>query len=188
LPAAEAHAKSLGFKFATRTGMRNSYHDWVSIIKKRDANTKKLVTEQSVITTSGKKEHTKKQQVYELAEFIENYKNNDSYQTQRVVSSITCKYVHEAEIFISAQLEVWPCCFLWDSTFKNRDQITDKLSKYTNGWNSVKDQDIDAVLSHDWFSEVLEQSWNPAHAQHLSRCILTCAHNKAYHNEITIKQ
>jgi MoaA/NifB/PqqE/SkfB family radical SAM enzyme len=35
LPLAEKRAKELNFKFATRTGMRNSFNDWVAQIRKK---------------------------------------------------------------------------------------------------------------------------------------------------------
>jgi MoaA/NifB/PqqE/SkfB family radical SAM enzyme len=71
--AAREHAKRLGLRFATRTGMRNSYQDWVAQIKKKDAVQRKVVTEEKTITTTGAKEHSKKEQVKELDKFIESY-------------------------------------------------------------------------------------------------------------------
>lgn len=177
LDAARSHAKNLGFKFATRTGMRNSYHDWVAQIGKKNK------IKEQVITTTGKKEHSKKEKVYELDKFISN-ENKDEEETKNILQSMKCKLIHEGEIFISAKQELWPCCFLWDSAFKNKENILEKLSEYQTGWNSVKNQSIDEVLSHPWFDKILGESWNPAHNKHLTRCIRTCAYDKAYHNEI----
>ena len=81
---------------------------------------------------------------------------------------------------------MWPCCFLWDSAFKNKENILNKLSEYQTGWNSLKTNSIDTVLQHPWFSKILGESWNPNHEKHLPRCIKTCAYHKAYHNEINI--
>lgn len=204
LALAEDHAKRLGFKFATRTGMRNSMHDWVAVVRKKDGVTKQVVKQEVVITTTGDKEHSKKEQVKELQQFIETYKapdipvlENEETWSQRVideqakkneiVDSIVCKLVHEGEIFIAADQTLWPCCFLWDSYFKNKEDIRTKLSEYTTGWNSLKDKTIDEVLQNKWFSETLELSWDPAHNQHLARCIKTCGYKKAYQNEIKFK-
>lgn len=177
---AKGFAKKLGFKFATRTGMRNSYYDWLSVIQKKN------VVKEQIITTTGKKEHSKKDQVKKLDNFIAN-ENKTELETNEILKSISCKLVHEGEIFISSQLELWPCCFLWDSAFKNKENILEKLNDYYPGWNSLETRGIEDVLKHPWFDKILQESWNPAHSKHLSRCIRTCAYNKAYHNEIKIE-
>jgi MoaA/NifB/PqqE/SkfB family radical SAM enzyme len=176
LEAAREHAKRLGFTFATRTGMRNSYHDWVALIGKKNQQEKK------VITTTGKKEHSKKAQVEQLDKIILENKVDE-----KIINTIKCKLIHEGEIFISAKQELWPCCFLWDSAFKNKENILDKLSEYSTGWNSLKTNSIEDVLVHPWFDKVLSDSWDPTHSKHITRCIRTCAYNKAYQNEIQVE-
>jgi hypothetical protein len=176
LDAAREHAKRLGFEFATRTGMRNSYHDWVALIGKKNQQEKK------VITTTGKKEHSKKAQIQKLDKIIKANKVD-----KKIIQTVKCKLIHEGEIFISAKQELWPCCFLWDSAFKNKENILDKLSEYQTGWNSLKTNSIEEVLVHPWFDKVLGDSWDPAHNKHLTRCIRTCAYNKAYQNEINVE-
>lgn len=182
LSLAEDHARKLGFKFATRTGMRNSIHDWVAVVRKKQQG--KVIKEEVVITTTGEKEHSKKEQVIELQKFIEKPVDD---KKQEILDSIVCKLIHEDEIFIAANQTLWPCCFLWDSYFKNKENIKDKLSEYGNDWNSLKTNSIDDVLQNSWFSEVLALSWDPAHNKHLDRCIRTCAYKKAYQNEIKFK-
>lgn len=185
LETARAHSKKLGFDFATRTGMRNSYHDWVAKIKKKDEQ-KKIVTEEKVITTSGKKEHSKVEKVKELDVFIEKAQSGHvtKEEEQSVLRTIKCKLIHQGEIYISSKQTMWPCCFLFDSTVWNRDNIKQKLSDYGNGWNSLKDKSVDDILTHPWFDAILEESWNSNHEKHLPRCVKTCGHMQAYHNEI----
>jgi organic radical activating enzyme len=186
---AEETAKELGLRFATRTGMRNSYHDWVATIKRKDQVAKKIVSEKKIITTTGKKEHSKVQQVNDLVQFTKDIKKSQigEHRIDKIISTIECKFIHEAEIFIGSDLSLWPCCFLYDSAFKNKENINDKLKKYGIHWNSLVDKSINEVLDHEWFAKSLYQSWYPSHKQHLSRCITTCAYNKAYHNEIKYK-
>ncbi len=187
LDAAYNRAKELGFTFSTRTGMRNSYNEWMSNIQKRDKATKKINTENYIITTTGKKEHSKIKEIEELDKFIESSstKQLSEEQIKEVTDTIVCKFVHEGEIFIASNLTVWPCCFLWDSTIRNKDGILDKLNSFDLNWNSLIYYNIDEIISHPWYTEVLESSWNPYHNKHVSRCIRTCAKNKAYHNEFT---
>lgn len=183
LEEAKNHAKNLGFNFATRTGMRNSYHDWLAIIKKKENN--ELKKEIKIITTTGDKEHSKKQEVQELDKFIDDYqkKKVSSIEKDEILKSIICKFVHEGEIFIASDLTVWPCCFLWDSAFKNKENILEKLSKFSEGWNSLLVHSLDEIINHPWYKSLLIESWNPENDLHLTRCVKTCAKNKAYHNE-----
>lgn len=173
-------ADSFGFRFATRTGMRNSYHNWVAQVGKK--NTKQEV----VITTTGSKEHSKKAVVQELDRFISS-DNKTKEKTEEIISSIDCKFYHGKEIFIAANSTLWPCCFLWDSAFKNKEQIIDKYSAFPKDWNNLKMHSIDEILNTEYYQQVLKDSWDPNHNLHISRCIRTCAKNRAYHNEINFK-
>ena len=187
--AAKIRAEELDFRFATRTGMRNTFHDWVAKIKKKDHEKKKVVTEEKVITTTGAKAHSKIEQVKELDQFIQTYqeepKSVDENKIREVVDSISCKFYHDKEIFVSANSTLWPCCFLWDSAFKNKDGILDKYSSFPNGWNDLNQHSIETVLNTEYYRQTLADSFDPRHNQHISRCIRTCAKNRAYHNEIT---
>ena len=183
LDTAKSHAEQLGFNFATRTGMRNSYQDWIATIARKE--NKKIVKEKKIITTT-KKEHSKVDVVKELDKFINDYKtkNVDKEKTQEIINTVVCKYIHESEIFIASDQTMWPCCFLWDSAFKNKEGIVDKLGKFEPNWNSLKHHSIQEIQQHPWFQSLLAASWNPEHPLHFSRCIRSCAKNKAYHNEI----
>ena len=190
LETAREHANQLGLKFATRTGMKNSYSDWIAQIRKKDKDQRKIVIEERVITTTGKKEHTKVDQIKKLDAFIEEYTTKsyiDNDKKDAIINSIKCKWIHEGEIFISADLKVWPCCFLWAEYFKNSDNIVKKLSSYGDTWNSLRHYSLEEILTHPWYKEVLALSWEPEHNQHLKRCVRTCALNKAYHNEINFE-
>lgn len=226
LEIAKEHALRLGFTFAIRTGMRNSYHDWVSIIKKRNQKTKKLEDNIQVITTTGAKEHAAKEEVFKIDEVIKKFnkivlnqpeitkqpltkikiqENKDTAsevlptpvlettqqklaaeELRKITSTITCKYVHEGELFIASNLTLWPCCFLWDSWFANKDNIRLKFAKYDSDWNSLSKYSIAEILAHPWYEEILALSWDPTHSQHINRCVLTCSLKKAYQNKIEV--
>ena len=184
LDTAKEHAQKLGFRFATRTGMRNSYNSWIATLKKKQEQ--HLVEKKYVITTSGTKEHSKKEQVAQLENFIRKakFEEVDKAQVDEIVNSIVCKYIHEGEIFIANNLTMWPCCFLWDSAFKNSENIIEKLEIFEPNWNSLKHHSIAEIQQHPWFQEMLTARWDPSHKLPFSRCIRSCAKNKAYHNEI----
>lgn len=174
---AKQFAQQLGFKFATRTGMRNSYHDWIAQIGKKNNKVKQI------ITTTGVKQHSKVAVVKKLDQFIQD-KNKSQEQTKQIVDSIDCKYYHGNEIYIGADATLWPCCFLYDSNFNNRDGIKEKYSVYPKDWNNLNMHTIDQILSTDYYKQTLKDSWDPQHNLHISRCIRTCAKNRAYQNEI----
>lgn len=200
LEAAQQNATRLGFNFATRTGIRNTVNDWVAKLPKRDSSTNKMIKEDFVITTSIDKAHSKIDQVKELQQFINTYSSsndiisiidkstgnmvNDEQTRNRIINSIVCKFIHEGEIFIASDLTMWPCCFLWQLAHTRRDQYLRLTSNFQPGWNSLVNNSIDVVLAHEWFSTLLQASWQPSHKMHIEKCIRTCGNNKAYQNEI----
>ena len=122
----------------------------------------------------------------EIDNFIKDHKDNkvDDTAKQQMLDSIVCKYIHEDEVFVASDLTMWPCCFLYDSAFKNREGIVDKLNQFEPGWNSLRKHSVNGIKHHPWFKKLLQESWDPDHPLHFNRCIKTCAKNKAYHNEI----
>ena len=125
--------------------------------------------------------------VKKLDKFIQD-ENKSQEQIQKIVSSINCKYYHGSEIFIGADSTLWPCCFLYDSDFNNRDGIREKYSTYPDNWNDLNTYTIDQILSTDYYQRSLRDSWDPSHNLHISRCIRTCAENRSYQNEIIYSQ
>lgn len=170
-------AAQLNFKFATRTGMRNSFYNWVSKIGKKNKQTEKI------ITTTGIKQHSKVEVVKQLDKFIVN-KNKTIHQTKNIIRSIDCKYIHGGEIFIAANSTLWPCCFLWDSAFKNKEDINTKYAEFPKDWNNLRVHSIKEILDSEYYQKLLQDSWDPNHRLHVSRCIRSCAKNRAYQNEI----
>lgn len=174
---AQQLAQQLGFKFATRTGMRNSYHNWIAQIGKKNQKVEKI------ITTTGAKQHSKVDVVKKLDNFIQN-ENKSQEQIEKIVNTIDCKYYHGHEIFIGADSTLWPCCFLYDSNFNNRDKIREKYSIYPKNWNSLNIYTINQILETEYYKQTLKDSWDPFHKIHIARCIRTCANKRAYQNEI----
>lgn len=188
LEIAQDHARRLGFGFATRTGMRNSYHDWLATIKQRDKETRKINHETKMITTTGDKEHKDKLKIAQIDQYLDALKKNraSDSETKEMVDSIVCRYVHEHQLFIASDLTLWPCCYLWTESHYGREFINERLN-IASGWNKLNDKNIDQVLSNPWFQTALELSWDPKHNLHLQRCIKTCALSKAYHNKFNFK-
>jgi hypothetical protein len=151
--------------------MRNDLHNWIAELGKKNNKAQK------VISTS--KEHKGKQQVLELDKLIATNKVDTE-----TLKTIKCKYVHEGELFINSQQQLWPCCFLWDTMFRDKENIREKYSEFGPNWNNLKKMTIDNILASPYYDKVLQDSWNPNHNKHLSRCIRTCGYNAAYQNKV----
>lgn len=173
---ARQDAKMLGLTFVIRTGMRNSLDwDWPAL---REWTSVTKQSGKKKITVSKNIEHSKVDKVKTLRSAVENKKIDEN-----IVKSVVCKHIHEDEIFISSNLKLWPCCFLWDNYFKDKENCREILTFDDPQWNDLSVKSIDEILEHDWYQTALELSWNPNHNRHLNRCIVMCGFNKAYHNE-----
>lgn len=151
LETAKQRAKDLGFKFIIKTGMRNSLNVW-----------------KGEITTS--KGHSKSDE----------FKDMMSDDLVKVSETISCKF-HDGEIFIASNNTLWPCCFIWDSVFRQRMDF----SYLPEGWNDLNNNSIEDVLNTDYFREELPKTWHPSHEHHSKRCIVSCGRNRLYQNELT---
>jgi len=207
---ARAHATRLGFEFATRTGAGNSLTNWVSTIKKKDKLTREVTVKQNVITTSTDKEHSKMAEIRELESFIKTtaaiqfsptkikpqsiamrksvpiMETPDYHEKKKaIVDSIKCKFYHEGEMFIASNQTLWPCCFLWSNSIRDPKLFKERFSKFDENWNSLLHHSIDEIMLNPWYLEILKESWDPAHPEHIPKCIQNCAYEKAHQNEIT---
>ena len=106
--------------------------------------------------------------------------------------NIKCKLVHDKEIYIGADYQMWPCCYLYDEwanlSTTGRKGLIEKFSKYGDKWNDLLTHDIQEILNHKWYSQVLENSWNQKHPMFIERCQKTCNHfgkNAVIYKEIT---
>lgn len=102
-----------------------------------------------------------------------------------IVKTIKCKYVHEQEMFIASNNTLWPCCFLWSESVQHPEKTISKLKQFDEGWNSLKLHSIDEILQHPWYQGELEESWDPDHPMHITRCFTNCAFDRVMQNEIT---
>lgn len=182
---ARALAAELNMDFAVRTGMRNSYNNWIASIRRKDSKTKTMVTETKIISVSDKFEHADKTKVIALERISNSWAEKSEEEINAVVDSITCKFYHQKEIFISSTGQLWPCCFVWDSVVKNTNGINSVFNKFNTEWNSLFNNSVDEILMHPWYTEILQLSWNPNHNEHIKDCIVKCGMNQAYHNKIT---
>ena len=155
----------LGFKFTLRYSMKQE--DTHKVVNKK---TKKIENKISLTNTKYqhpelKKKTTTKQETKNLI-IKEETKN----------LNIKCKLIHEGEIYLGANHQIWPCCYLYDNNWYKRDDMVEKFSKYDPNWNDSLKHDIQDILDHEWFSQILKDSWDENHSMFLSRCQKSCSH------------
>ena len=158
-------ANNLGFKFLIRYSVKQE--KTVSAINKK---TKETVNKISLTN------HT-----YQHPEDVRKKKVSKSSKTKSYSPNIKCKTIHEKEIFIGANYQMWPCCFLYDQQVgfsypkEIKENFIGKFSKYGDKWNDLLTHDIQEILNHEWFSKTLEESWDPTHPMFLQRCQKNCS-------------
>tara|TARA_B100000131_G_scaffold322084_1_gene374848 strand:- start:4557 stop:5522 length:966 start_codon:yes stop_codon:yes gene_type:complete len=85
-------------------------------------------------------------------------------------SNIVCRHKIENELFVTSEGKVWPCCHLQDEQVSGKTDIIKKIGLN----NDLKKTNFYDIISSEWYSELLENSWNKNHPLHLSRCYLSC--------------
>lgn len=85
-------------------------------------------------------------------------------------NNITCKFVHEGEIFINYEQKVIPCCFLQRHSIRYPTDFHRAVNPYKENWNSLKHHSLENILHHEWFLHTLKESWDSNHPQHLVSC------------------
>ena len=143
-------AKKLGFLFFTRYSTKQE--DVYNVVNKK---TKEITSQVSL--TNKKYLHPE----------VKNVKKDNL--------KIKCKLTHEYEIFIGANYQMWPCCYLHDNDWWKKDDMIEKFSKYGLKWNDTLTHTIQDILNHEWYSKILEESWNKNHPMFLSRCQKSCS-------------
>ena len=157
-------AQQLGFYFQLRRSTRN-ITPWISTVK-----TKNKTTIHKISTT---KQHSKSQQQIQIIDKIKNL------QTVKF-NDINCRLIHQRHAYISHDQKLWPCCWYGDMYSNNileaegYNKLRELEQKYCIDWNCLKNNSIDKIVKHDYYKQVLQQSWNPKHDLHISKCIVHC--------------
>jgi hypothetical protein len=86
------------------------------------------------------------------------------------IITISCKHYEEDENYISSYKRLFPCCYLGGLT----NQLDDVYAKYGKDFNSLEHHTVDEILSHEWFTTILKESFHEDHPMHLSKCTRSC--------------
>lgn len=176
LEEAQQLAQELGFKSfrirkTSRFGTANSY----TVLTKTGAT--KLLTNEPLLAEDVAytlKPPTKEEYInWELSnrfEIISRYGSFDSYVSN---TEIICKFITWKQLYISADYELWPCCYLAAHRYNILDKKTNKqLQQWMNDKTlSLSNKTIKEILSSDFFKRLFK-SWT--NEDRLWACGRTC--------------
>ncbi|MEG3837849.1 MULTISPECIES: tetratricopeptide repeat protein [unclassified Microcoleus] len=95
---------------------------------------------------------------------------------------INCQSQKKAEIYVSFDAELWPCCYTAQTKYAHysdtyRTQAIALFEKYGQGFNNLRSKSIKEVLENVWYQKDLAKSWSCS--ERLEICALVCG--KAFH-------
>lgn len=165
-------SKELGLNFIKRTSGRNA-------LTKRTHKSRKM-KEEVKLRESKKLPHNNLDELKKVITPL----NQDHEAINKIVNTVTCQHYHDKDhsgssAYIAADLTLWPCCYLYDQSLKNYEQVTKTTDKT---FNSLVKQTVNEVLQQQFYKD-LKERWYSSHSDHLRRCIKTCAFKGAYKNK-----
>lgn len=194
---AKQQAESLNFSFSLRQSTRNSDPFYMTEATRKQYE--QVGKEQYVIHRSTSDINHPYLEKYNQLGIqkpnapIERVKNRREYAKRKPIpkdfvmddeNKIKCKFVHEKEIFITATGLLWPCCFLWDEYLRYQEFYKTMNDSYGIDWIDLKANSIDSVVQHEYYTHVLEKSWDIKHPMMAHRCWISCGVNGNLRNYI----
>jgi len=164
-------AKEIGLEFVKRTAGRNILHG-------RKHQSRKM--EKEVFVTASKKFVHSDTNLSELKwQKSEKSSASEIQDLKERAETITCKHLYEPELYIGANMTLWPCCYLYSEHLVpgrgkrvlNVDYEQISLSKHT----------IDEILANKFFKTIKER-WYADHTDYQQRCMKNCSMKQAYAN------
>lgn len=155
----------LGFRFIKRTSGRN-------VLAKKVHKTKKMNTEVK-LTASKKLPHN------DLTKLQKVIKEKSVKTINDIVKTITCQHYNEPEVYIGADMTMWPCCYLYDQSKKSYNDVVMSDDK---DFNDLTKNTISEILQNSFYTS-LKERWYASHDNHLPRCIKSCALKGVYKNK-----
>ena len=167
IPEAKKLSDSLNIPITLRQNVRN-IKPWTSYIKKKVNG--KIVEQQFTVDPTDNKDlaHPETQKVAD-------WKDTAEVTEQEKARSITCKMLHEGEIFVDWSGRVFPCCwFASDYFFDHETHLKEVDIEYGNNWNSLHHHDLEDILSHEYYSKLLYKSWMRGNKFFSPECFKKC--------------
>jgi MoaA/NifB/PqqE/SkfB family radical SAM enzyme len=144
--------KERGIEFETRTSWKNT------VETKNNAKTTKIKTVKREVSLKEIQKESKLKNIYNPKD-------------------ISCKHYEDNHIYISSNLQVFPCCYLYDQFISSSDDYPDRavLDNLVNSdRNNLRVRDlIDILTDGGFFDGGIKEIWQDPN-QNLSRCWRSC--------------
>jgi MoaA/NifB/PqqE/SkfB family radical SAM enzyme len=126
---------------------------------------------------------------YYLEQPSEKYRNEESKKWEAIEDKkayfnstpIDCLYKNNFKrIYVNSFAQIFPCCYISNDVFPAKNSIVkDTKEKVLERWgttfNSLRYNNWNDILNHEWFATELEASWNKdLNNGKLMRCARTC--------------
>ena len=162
-------AKELNFNFFTKSAWRNSDPLPVPVPPKVQVTPKQKINILPIIEGA-------KSQVYkESTKDVERKITKKNYKIDKQDLKNVCKWTAKTAIYIGSDNKVWPCCYFGNETANEKSIIKNKIgATFGNNWNDIKQKSIDEILSHEYFTTLLEESWQIDNLLHIPTCYKYC--------------
>jgi len=176
-------AKELNFNFFTKSAWRNSDPLPVSTSPKVQIKPKQKIDILPIIEGA-------KSQVYkESTKDVERKIIKKNYKVDKQDLKNVCKWTAKTAIYIGSDNKVWPCCYFGNETANEKSIIKKKIgATFGNNWNDITQKSIDEILSHEYFTTLLEESWQIDHPLHIPTCYKYCGDKGIRSNAIIIEK
>lgn len=163
---ARALAEELGLKFRFRTGGRNEFKKEKHHVPRK--GNKVILKSSKMFNHPGDMDKHRK--------LIKSLDENDISTINNSIPSITCRHLNDRYAYISSDMRLWQCCYLY-SDYKMK-KIQSLFHEVDEDWNNLQTHTIDDILSHPNFVEI-QSMWHTSHDRFQTTCHRTCGTNGA---------
>ena len=162
------HATKLGIRFQVKSSGRNYK------MKKFKQNVHKPRKHDSFVTLNTSQKYTNKNETEVNKASMAYYKPNLEKQKE-FAKTISCRHFESKHLYISANMDVSPCCYLNYPT--NRLQMMRHYSQDLRFAN-LRNNTMQEIL--DKFNEIdIKSRWDPENPGHIIKCVKQCGNNAA---------
>ena len=169
------HAEKLGIQFQVKQSGRNyRYLNSTKAQKHKPRKHKETVSlKTSENLTDFRKDNVIKATNAYLSKNLE--KQKESART------ISCRHFEGKHLYISANLDVSPCCYL--SSSANRFRFVKSIEPGNIRFANLKNLTMQEIL--DKFNKIdIRKRWNPEDEFHIKKCVIQCGNNAAMMDKI----
>lgn len=127
--------------------------------------------------------------VSDYNDIVTEYGTFEAYTRKTIVS---CKYKKDKTVYIDFDMRVWPCCWVGAPTYFDVEntqttELAALYDRYGYDFNNLRIHGLEEILSSDFYSFGLEQSWEDE-SERLFVCGRTCGQKYSFSSSADLNQ